>query len=791
MRRIAVYGKGGIGKSTISANLSAAFSLLGRSVLQIGCDPRHDSTRFLLRGRRLTTVLEYMRVTKPQDYRLQDILAEGFHGNGCVEAGGPKPGVGCAGRGIISTFELLDQFHLRERYEITIYDVLGDVVCGGFAVPIRREYADTILIVTSGEFMALYAANNILRGIANYDGEKKRIAGLVFNRRNVEGEAERVRRFAEAVDLPVFMTVPRSDAFTRSARANMTAVEQGEDAEIAGLFRKTAQRLLEDIPLYGASPLTDEELEETILGKAEPVLNPLPEQSRNSLYSKENGRSAADASAKSQENASAKKQENASAETGDDNDLAAGRRYLSKNLVPGAALQGCAFNGALTVTAQVRDAVTLAHSPKNCVFIAYQGISSGGRRALYERGASLPSALLPNISCTEMGEPEIVFGGMEKLKEKIEECKKDDPGAVIVVSSCPAGIIGDDIDQVRALEMNSSPEESSARSDNTAPGESSARPDNSAPEDRAVPVITIRADGNMAGDFMQGNLMAHILLAEQLCRKEVEKAPMTVNILGEKAAVTNTEDNFRTVRDYLSALGVRVNCRFVCNTTADEIRNFKAASYSLMAYGDYTTRTIADFFQREMGQEICSRAFPVGFDETREWLQEITDHFGGDTKELADKLCEDEEKNYLRETEVLRPLLSGKKLMIMTYNHELDWILRTALDTGMEIVKIGVMDYSQDEGFRTRLKESLPVVNGYDGTELEADIRKFSPDVLLTNYVINTAYPVPVADTIPFCPDAGFRSGISMVRRWAGLLRLNLKGGWMQDEALFRKYYTR
>ena len=156
MREIAVYGKGGIGKSTLSANLSAAMALQGKRVLQIGCDPKHDSTRLLMGGRRITTVLDYIRDTPALDYRLDDVLFTGFSGIGCIEAGVPKPGVGCAGRGIITAFELLEKFHIKENYDIILYDVLGDVVCGGFAVPIRREYADTIFLVTSGEYMSLY-----------------------------------------------------------------------------------------------------------------------------------------------------------------------------------------------------------------------------------------------------------------------------------------------------------------------------------------------------------------------------------------------------------------------------------------------------------------------------------------------------------------------------------------------------------------------------------------------------------------------------------------------------------
>ncbi len=150
-QEIAIYGKGGIGKSTLSANLSAALADSGKRVLQIGCDPKHDSTRLLLNGRKINTILDYIKITGALDYKKEDILFQGYHGIGCVEAGGPEPGVGCAGRGIITSFELLEQFKIKEDYDLILYDVLGDVVCGGFAVPIRREYADTIFLVTSGE----------------------------------------------------------------------------------------------------------------------------------------------------------------------------------------------------------------------------------------------------------------------------------------------------------------------------------------------------------------------------------------------------------------------------------------------------------------------------------------------------------------------------------------------------------------------------------------------------------------------------------------------------------------
>ncbi len=739
MKEIAVYGKGGIGKSTLSANLSAALALGGKKVLQIGCDPKHDSTRLLAHGQKQTTVLDYMRVTNPLEYRLEDILSVGFSGVGCVEAGGPKPGVGCAGRGIISTFELLEQFKLKERYDTIVYDVLGDVVCGGFAVPIRREYADTIFIVTSGEFMALYAANNILRGIRNYDGEEKRVAGILYNRRNVEDEDNRVARFACAVGLPIVANIPRSDAFTRAERANVTVMEQNDEAEVCGIFIRLAGALTKGLSLYAARPLTDEALEETVLGRATPDAPPAQDAPALTV-------------APHNEAAVLPQPPKTEGELADPN------RYLSKNLVRGEPLHGCAFNGAISVAAHLSDAVVLAHAPKSCAYITYQTLSSTGRRTLFERGALLPVSIAPNLECTEMGEPEMIFGGIEKLEDKVREIQRQKPRAIVVVSACPAGIIGDDIDRVTAL---------------SEPG---------------LPIVTIKADGNMAGDYLQGMLMSYTALARRLIRPTVPIVPDTVNIVFEKIVVTNTNDNFRVMRDYLARLGLSVNCRFLCETTVDTLESFCSAPLNLLAYGDYTGTLLRDFFTREYGCTFFDRAFPVGLDETAAWLRGVAAFFG--RAAAAEEIIGENEKRYAEEIAGLRPALTGKKLMVITYNHELDWILKTALNAGMDIVKIGVLNYSQDEGFRTRLPVNFPVEENYDRENRSRDLEQYQPDVLLTNYASSVAGDVPVADTIPMCPDVGFESGLALAKRWARLLRLNLKGGWQLDAHLFKQYYA-
>ena len=190
MRKIAIYGKGGIGKSTTTSNLSAALSHMGYRVMQVGCDPKADSTKGLMGGKRIPTVLEQLRA-KGEALTLEDVVFRGYNGVLCVESGGPTPGVGCAGRGIISAFEKLADLEAFETYQpdIVIYDVLGDVVCGGFAMPIRDGYAREVFIVSSGEMMALYAANNIAQAVRNFAGRGyARLGGLILNARNTENE---------------------------------------------------------------------------------------------------------------------------------------------------------------------------------------------------------------------------------------------------------------------------------------------------------------------------------------------------------------------------------------------------------------------------------------------------------------------------------------------------------------------------------------------------------------------------------------------------------------------------
>ncbi|WP_317382210.1 nitrogenase iron protein NifH [Megasphaera stantonii] len=249
MLKLAIYGKGGIGKSTMTSNLAAAFAYLGKKVIQIGCDPKADSTLNLLGGELLEPVMNYLREHDDDPQAIEEISRVGYGGVLCIETGGPTPGLGCAGRGIIATFDLLEDMGLFEQYEpdVVLYDVLGDVVCGGFAAPIREGYADQVLIVTSGEKMALYAANNINTAVKNFaDRSYAEVKGVILNRRNVPGEEEKVRAFAEERGLAIVGDIPRSDDINRFEEEGKTVVEGNPELPISQVFIQLAQTLWKD-----------------------------------------------------------------------------------------------------------------------------------------------------------------------------------------------------------------------------------------------------------------------------------------------------------------------------------------------------------------------------------------------------------------------------------------------------------------------------------------------------------------------------------------------------------------
>ena len=248
MLKIAIYGKGGIGKSTMTSNLAAAFAYLGKKVIQIGCDPKADSTFNLLGGHPVQPVMNYLREHDEDPESIEDISRIGYGGVLCIETGGPTPGLGCAGRGIIATFDLMDEQEVFQKLQpdVVLYDVLGDVVCGGFSAPIRDGYADEIFIVTSGEKMALYAAANIIKAVENFKSRGyAQVKGIILNRRNVDDEYELVKAFADEHGLPIVADIPRSKEIQYYENKGMTVVEGNPDLPVSQIYRELAQKLLQ------------------------------------------------------------------------------------------------------------------------------------------------------------------------------------------------------------------------------------------------------------------------------------------------------------------------------------------------------------------------------------------------------------------------------------------------------------------------------------------------------------------------------------------------------------------
>ena len=266
LRQIAIYGKGGIGKSTTTQNLTAGLVELGQKVMVVGCDPKADSTRLLLGGLAQKTVLDTLR-TEGDDVQLDKILREGFGGTRCVESGGPEPGVGCAGRGIITSINMLENLGAyTDDLDYVFYDVLGDVVCGGFAMPIREGKAKEIYIVASGEMMALYAANNISKGIQRYARTGGvRLGGIICNSRNVDRELDLLRAFAKELGTKLLYFVPRDNIVQHAEINKKTVIEYRPDSNQAQEYRNLAQAVIENEDFVIPTPMTQERLEEILM----------------------------------------------------------------------------------------------------------------------------------------------------------------------------------------------------------------------------------------------------------------------------------------------------------------------------------------------------------------------------------------------------------------------------------------------------------------------------------------------------------------------------------------------
>jgi nitrogenase iron protein NifH len=266
MRQVAIYGKGGIGKSTTTQNLTAGLATMGKKIMVVGCDPKADSTRLLLGGLAQKTVLDTLR-EEGEDVELDKILKTGFGDVKCVESGGPEPGVGCAGRGIITSINMLENLGAYENdLDYVFYDVLGDVVCGGFAMPIREGKAKEIYIVASGEMMAMYAANNISKGILKFaNSGGVRLGGIICNSRKVDREYDLLEAFAKELGSQLIHFVPRDNVVQRAEIHKKTVIEFDPTAGQADEYRTLAKAIDDNDMFVIPKPMTQDRLEAILM----------------------------------------------------------------------------------------------------------------------------------------------------------------------------------------------------------------------------------------------------------------------------------------------------------------------------------------------------------------------------------------------------------------------------------------------------------------------------------------------------------------------------------------------
>ena len=267
LRQIAFYGKGGIGKSTTSQNTLAALAEMGQKILIVGCDPKADSTRLILHAKAQDTILSLAaEAGSVEDLELEDVMKIGYKDIRCVESGGPEPGVGCAGRGVITSINFLEENGAYDGVDYVSYDVLGDVVCGGFAMPIRENKAQEIYIVCSGEMMAMYAANNICKGIVKYaNSGSVRLAGLICNSRKTDREDELIEALAAKLGTQMIHFVPRDNVVQHAEIRRMTVIEYDPTCQQADEYRALARKIIDNQLFVIPKPLEMEELEELLM----------------------------------------------------------------------------------------------------------------------------------------------------------------------------------------------------------------------------------------------------------------------------------------------------------------------------------------------------------------------------------------------------------------------------------------------------------------------------------------------------------------------------------------------
>ena len=419
-------------------------------------------------------------------------------------------------------------------------------------------------------------------------------------------------------------------------------------------------------------------------------------------------------------------------------------------------VQGCAYTGALMVATQVTDAVTISHGPRSCAHMNRHYLYSGAHRALTRYRVALPEKLDPALVSTDLDENAMVHGGGERLTETLRQVLTGRPPAAFVVTTCPAGLIGDELAGAIARAQPVSPE---------------------------TRVIPMEVDGNLTGGYSEGWLEACRRIATDLIDPARRPEDDAVNLIGE-SNYGHTEHNYRRMEELLGALDVRVNTRFIQRATVSSLQGFCRGGFNLLAHGGFANRRLADFLTERFGAVFAEETLPIGFDKTRRWLREIAGYFGrAKTIESAtERVIAGLEREYRAGVDGMRDSLRGKRLMLLvSYETDVDWILETAFDCGMEVVRLAVMRLDGESDPRTRYADRVDTCFGYRPEQQIADIRQLKPDLLVSSFTRQGLPPLTRYDTFPTVPVVGPQANLELARRWRRLLRAPLEEGWKRD----------
>jgi nitrogenase iron protein NifH len=736
LRSIAFYGKGGIGKSTVLSNVVAALSKRGKKILQIGCDPKHDSTRLILGGFTQATVLEQLNTTGRVS--LDSVMLTGCNGVKCIESGGPEPGVGCAGRGIIQMLNLLREQGLdTKQFDYVFFDVLGDVVCGGFAVPMREGYADEVYIVTSGEIAALYAANNIAKGIKRFSTHHGKLGGVIGNGRGTRNERETISAFARLIGTEMVTFIPKSELIVQAEFDSKTIVDYAPDSELAAIFQSIASHIESQKDPVVPKPLTDKELDKFL----HDYCYNLTSTNQTRTVSNQSSNKAQPPLSNDAASALAQKLE-----------FSNSNKACSSSINNRPPVQGCSLAGAFAAIRKIKDGMAIMHAPQGCAFVSFSGFLS---RAVFSPSeARFP----PNLLCTNMQETDVIFGGVKNLKDTVVDVHRRFPSyAIFIITSCSSGIIGDDVNQV-VEEL---------RAD-------------------GIPLYFIPTDGVMDnGDFYTGMVNAYRVVAESLIDDTVCPQDDSVNIIGEQTLFPLGIHNNDVLQQIFEKLHISVNCRFLGDTTIGEIRQFKKAKVNIPFFHDPLVRDVTNFLETRFSMETLEVPLPVGFEQTAEFTRVVGRRF--DKAAEAERIISESRTAYERRLSTLKAYFSGKKALIFSTPHNIDWLVSTMMDLDVDLLKIySTSHFPPRESFSTKYAEKIQIENNYPINKLKQALLEERPDFVLTtvNSFNSVPYDVLPAAVLPVLPVYGFDGGLAYANRLYLKMKYPSIEGWRHDKKL-------